>query len=298
MDPWYIRPAAMKTARQLARASKVLVLSGLLALAGCSALAPLQETGDRGLAAAASEGLTSEAPARAAAITAPSPWERQVVDTRPDAPQGFWEHYTLPGKQATRYAYARKDGRDAIEVLARSSASAKRKRVNVPADALGSLRFSWNVPALIAKADMARADSDDSTVRVVLVFEGDRSRFSARNAMLSELTRTLTGEELPYATLMYVWCNSRPVGDVIVNPRTDRIRKLVVESGSQGLGRWLDYERDIRADYERAFGEAPGALIGVALMTDTDNTRSTARAWYGALRLDPLTAQAPVQAQR
>ena len=42
----------------------------------------------------------------------------------------------------------------------------------------------------------------------------------------------------------------------------------------------------IKADFEKAFGEPPGALLGLAIMTDTDNTRSTARAWYGAIRLD------------
>jgi hypothetical protein len=68
---------------------------------------------------------------------------------------------------------------------------------------------------------------------------------------------------------------------VIVNPRTDRIRKLVVESGRGNLNQWLDYERDIRADYEKAFGEAPGALVGIGIMTDSDNTRSSAKAWYG-----------------
>ncbi|MBM3398271.1 MAG: DUF3047 domain-containing protein, partial [Betaproteobacteria bacterium] len=70
------------------------------------------------------------------------------------------------------------------------------------------------------------------------------------------------------------------------NPRTDRIRKLAVESGDARLDQWLSYTRNIRADFEKAFGEAPGALLGVALMTDTDNTRSTTRAWYGNVRLD------------
>ncbi len=303
LDPWYIRPAVMKTETILARAPKALCLAGLLALAGCSALAPQQEAADRTLSASVTDETPDQAPAAAAKAPPPapaSPWEQQAVDARPASPRGQWEHYTLPGKQSSRYTYARKDGRDAIEVVSSSAASAKRQKLHVPADELGILRFSWNVPALIEKADMARADSDDSAVRIVLIFEGDRSRFSARNAMLSELARTLTGEELPYATLMYVWCNRRPVGEVIVNPRTDRIRKLVVESGKQRLGRWLDYERDIRADYERAFGEPPGALLGVALMTDTDNTRSTAHAWYGTLRLQPQVAQAapPVQASR
>jgi hypothetical protein len=49
----------------------------------------------------------------------------------------------------------------------------------------------------------------------------------------------------------------------------------------------VDYERDIRADFERAFGELPGALVGIALMTDSDNTRSTTKAWYGPVNLVP-----------
>jgi hypothetical protein len=90
---------------------------------------------------------------------------------------------------------------------------------------------------------------------------------------------------------MYVWCNSRPVNEVIINPRTDRIRKLVLESGKANLGRWLDYERDIRADYIRAFGEDPGALTGIAIMTDTDNTQSQATAWYGPISLRTAKAK-------
>ena len=106
-----------------------------------------------------------------------------------------------------------------------------------------------------------------------------------KNTMLSELSHLVTGAPMPYATLMYVWCNNRPLNTVIENPRTDRIRKIVVESGSERLNQWLTYERNIRADYENAFGEAPGALIGIGLMTDTDNTQSHIQAWYGAIQL-------------
>jgi hypothetical protein len=59
----------------------------------------------------------------------------------------------------------------------------------------------------------------------------------------------------------------------------------VVESGAERLNQWLSYERNIKADYEKAFGEAPGALIAIGLMTDTDNTRSQAQAWYGTIQL-------------
>ena len=228
-------------------------------------------------------------PAGEGAAIGSSPWGLQSA-AAPDAVSGAsgWKHYKLPGKTASQFDYVRKDGRDAVAVVSRASASMLRDQIRIePAD-LGKLRFSWKVPELIAMADMAVRESDDSPVRIILAFDGDRSRLSAKNAMLSELALTLTGEEMPYATLMYVWCNKRKAGTVISNPRTDRIRKIVVESGAQNLNQWLEYERDIRADYERAFGEAPGALTGIAIMTDTDNTRSRANAWYGPVRLQPV----------
>ena len=192
----------------------------------------------------------------------------------------------FPGKQATQFSYARKDGRDAVAVLAASSASVLRSKVRIEPKDLGNVRFSWKVPELIAGADMALRDADDSPVRVVLAFEGDRSRFSARDGMLSELMLTLTGEEMPYATLMYVWCNKREPG--ARDPRARAPTASASWSSSRDrrqLNQWLDYERDIRADFERAFGEAPGALVGIGIMTDSDNTRTTARAWYGPVRL-------------
>lgn len=214
-----------------------------------------------------------------------SPWGNHLPGTR-------WEHFGVPGKQATRFRYEVMDGRHTVVAEARSSASLLRKHMRVePAD-LGRIRFSWKVPALIEGADLSQRDKGDSPVRLVLAFDGDRTRFSPRDTLLAELSRAITGEEMPYATLMYVWSNRSPAGSVITNPRTDRIRKLVLESGPGSLGRWVDYERDLRADFQRAFGEAPGALIGVAIMTDADNTRSHAKAWYGTVSHSPRAAAA------
>ena len=198
-----------------------------------------------------------------------------------------WQHISFPGKTATQFNYALYAGRHSVAAQSVASASMLRQIVRVEPDKLGLVTFAWNVPALLKDADLGLRDHDDSPVRVMLAFEGDRSRLSLKDNMLSELARTLTGEELPYATLMYVWCNSRAPGSVITSPRTDRIRSIVLESGPRRLNQWLDYQRDIRADFETAFGEAPGALVGVAIMSDSDNTRSQAKAWYGAVRMTP-----------
>ncbi len=255
---------------------------------------PLASEAQPGGATDASYAAASTEPeaARAQAVQkiARSPWGNHVPGAR-------WEHFGVPGKQATRFHYEVVDGRHAVVADARSSASLLRKHLRVePAD-LGRIRFSWKVPSLIEGADMALRDKDDSPVRLVLAFDGDRSRFSPRDMLLAELSRAITGEEMPYATLMYVWSNRSPAGSVITNPRTDRIRKLVLESGPGSLGRWIDYERDLRADYQRVFGEPPGALIGVAIMTDTDNTRSMAKAWYGPVMLAPAAVRPALAAQ-
>jgi hypothetical protein len=192
-----------------------------------------------------------------------------------------WRHFKLPGKTATIYDFSRKDGRDAMTAKAGISASIMRRDVNIASAKLDTVNFSWQVPELIAGADLAERDFDDSPARIVLTFEGDKSKFSAKNAMLSELAQALSGEPLPYATLMYVWCNKREPGSVVINPRTDRIRSVVVESGEKNLRQWLDYQRNIHADFEKAFGEAPGNLISVGIMTDSDNTKTQTTAAYG-----------------
>lgn len=151
---------------------------------------------------------------------------------------------------------------------------------------LGKVRFSWRVEELIAAADLHDRDAADSPVRVILAFDGDHRRLSLRNRAVFELAHALSGESPPFATIMYVWDNRAPLESVINGGRSDRVRKIVLESGANHLGRWRHYERDIVADYRKTFGEEPGPLIFIGLMTDADNTQSAAEAWYGEIRIE------------
>ncbi len=196
-----------------------------------------------------------------------------------------WTPLLWPGKQNAPFVLTTYEGRPALHVRADRSMSVLRQRLSEHALQPAQIRFSWAVDRLFADADIGVAGQDDAPVRVVLAFDGDRSRLSPRARMQSELSRTLLGEDMPYATLTYVWCNTRPVGTVLVSPRTDRVRKMVVESGADRVGRWLEYERDVAQDFRAVFGEEPGPLIGIALMTDADNTGERINAWYGALHL-------------
>ena len=79
----------------------------------------------------------------------------------------------------------------------------------------------------------------------------------------------------------YVWSNKQPVGTSWLNAFTGNARMIAVESGSKRIGQWISERHDVNADYRRLFGEEPGRVDAVAIMTDTDNTGTTATAWYG-----------------
>jgi hypothetical protein len=198
-----------------------------------------------------------------------------------------WSVYRWPGKRMAAFEADRVMGRDALRVDSRGTVSVLRQKFEPALKSAGVLRFSWKAQSLPVGADLRDSGKEDAAVRVVLAFDGDRSLLSERAQRLSDLSLALTGEPLPYATLVYVWSETEPVGTVIHNPRTDRIRKLVVSSGRDALGRWKDHERDVQADFRLVFGEASGDLLSLALMSDTDNTRSQATVWFGGLQLTP-----------
>ena len=56
---------------------------------------------------------------------------------------------------------------------------------------------------------------------------------------------------------------------------------LAVRSGRDGTGQWQSESRDVLADYRRIFGEDPGTVDAVAIMTDTDDGGGSAAACYG-----------------
>ena len=200
------------------------------------------------------------------------------------ADQAQWREVRFPGKVATRYALVNHEGQAWLRADAQSSASMLRQKIDPNLGPYSRIRFPLVIEQPLMNADVARQDKEDSPARVILAFDGDRSEFSARESALSELSHLMTGEPMPYATLMYVWCPQREVGSVVHNPRIDRIRKVVVAGPGDRQTRHL-IERDFRADYERAFGRPPGRLIGIAIMTDSDNTQGQARALYGPIEV-------------
>ncbi|TWC62759.1 DUF3047 family protein [Herbaspirillum sp. SJZ099] len=227
--------------------------------------------------------LSPEAAARQARL------DRALALFSANAPGGLpaeWEPLALARKKkSTDYLLVEKAGRTVLRAYANKASSGLRHQVNIDINKKPWLSWSWKTSALIPSADNTQRETEDSPVRIVLAFDGDHDKLSLMDTILFDTAKLLTGHELPYATLMYIWENKAPAGSVIANSRTGRIQMLVAESGPVNVGQWVEYKRNVVEDYEKAFGEKPGRLIGVGVLTDTDNTGQKVEAWYGDIRL-------------
>lgn len=278
----------LKAAFAPKRALTCVALLASMLLASCASLPAPDDEGDTPVAS--SRGGTL-GPAVDVTGTAWAALSTAAVRSTAQPEDLNWEIFRVPGKESTRYSYERQDGRDAVLAVANATGSILRHRQRIePAD-LGHLSFSWKVPNAGTATAGGKAingslpELEDVPVRVVLAFEGDRSRFSFKNTLLNEVSMLVTGEELPFATLIYAWSRVNKPGEVVMNDRTDRIRKIIVNSGDQGYNQWLAYERDIRADYRQAYGEEPGALLSFAVFTEGERNEGPLQAWYGPLKL-------------
>jgi hypothetical protein len=202
-------------------------------------------------------------------------------------PRG-WEPVKLTDrKRPTHYTLADDAGVVVLHANAVASASGLAQFTVFDIRSAPVVEWRWKVGSLIEGADNRVGAKEDSPVRLMFAFDGDKSRLPIGQRAVFYLTEKLSGRELPYALLQYVWANAIPVGTVLENPYTRRVRMLVVASGADGVGRWHSLSRNLRDDFRHVFEEEPGLLTGIGVLTDTDNTGGSVEAWYGDIRFRP-----------
>ncbi|CAG9177694.1 hypothetical protein LMG23992_03570 [Cupriavidus laharis] len=191
------------------------------------------------------------------------------------------------GKIMTRYSLVADGNTTVLQADASASASALIHEGNIDLNRTPVVAWRWKAQAPIEGADNSEGAREDAPARLVFFFDGDKEKLSFGDRASIQLARSLGGEDLPYATLMYIWSTTAAPGSVIANPHTGRVQMIVVSGKPGDAGQWQSLHRNIVQDYEQVFHEPPGRITAYGLLTDTDNTGATARAWYGDLRFLP-----------
>ena len=199
---------------------------------------------------------------------------------------GGWHFYRIaPNKKNTVYRLENYQGRTVLSANSKTSASGLAVKLRPRAAQNLWLKWEWKTTIPIPEADNAERIHDDAPLRILVAFDGNKTKLSLKEKMTFEMANLISGQELPYATLMYIWSGKSPINSILDNPHTSRIKMIVVDSGWDRLGQWHLHQRDLEADFRNAYGESPGEVIGIALLTDTDNTKSEAKAFYGDIEL-------------
>ena len=223
----------------------------------------------------------TQAPAATALIAIPA-FSVPFANTKQAYPIGWSDFIIHSGKKRTVYEIVSFENQQVLKAVSEQSASGLQALIDVDPKAKSWISFSWWADHMLEHADMNRADGDDSPNRIVVAFDGDKATLEPRDRAFFDQVKFLTGRDLPYATLMYVWDPKLPAGTVSVSKHTKRIRKIVLGSAATPTRQWLKFKRNLLADYQLAYGsEAIGRVQSVGLMTDTDNTGDKVVAYYG-----------------
>jgi hypothetical protein len=209
------------------------------------------------------------------------------------APPAPWRVVGLPksAKPLTRFDLAPMDGRPVLRVQAdHSYANLVHDLPDiVPAPGM-QLRWRWRLDQPLHGTDLRRREGDDVALKVCLLFDLPLENLGFMDRNMLRVARAASGERLPAATLCYVWDNTLPVGTLINNAYTSRLRLLVVSSGAAQLGQWVSHQRDIAADFQRAFGREGAAIApleAVLVGADADNTGGQSLGFVGDVTLVP-----------
>ena len=200
-------------------------------------------------------------------------WAKAWAGEPADLFEGFRPHWREQWQEQrlalnpTTYAVVEVDGRQALHATSRSANAGLIRRFEVEKPTVAQLSWEWKVPRCLAHPENERTRAgDDYAARVFVVFE---------TSVIPLRTRAIN----------YVWAAREPAGARYVSPYTKNVGICVMRAGDADAGRWLEESRDVLADYRNFFGEPPKRISAVAVLVDTDNTRTEAEAWFANLRL-------------
>lgn len=181
----------------------------------------------------------------------------------------------------TDYQLVKDDNDIVLRAVSDGASSGLIRNIKIDPEKYPILSWRWKITKTFKKGNVRKKDGDDYPARVYITFEYDPERVGFFEKAKFRAVKLLYGEYPPVSALNYIWGSNAPEGTIVPNPYTERAMMIVLKSGNTHTNSWKYEERNIVEDYKKAFGENPPMISGVAVMTDTDNTKETAETYYG-----------------
>lgn len=211
-----------------------------------------------------------------------------------------WRFVGLPDKPgigATQFEPGQVEGETGVRMRTQTSYGTWVHAWRGPA---GILQWRWRLDEPLGGgvrvADIRRKDGDDLALKVCVMFDHPLDRVPLGERALLRLARTVSGEDLPAATLCYVWDPLQAADTRGANPYSRRVRYVVLQGQGAPLQRWVSERRDVAADFVHLFGDelpagsdrgAVPPVRAVVIGADSDNTQARSSGWVGQLQWQP-----------
>lgn len=171
-----------------------------------------------------------------------------------------WEEKSFSGK--TDYEIVTVDARNVLFAKSKGSASGLIFKAKVDLNKTPYLNWSWRVDQLPTLTTQREKHTDDFPARIYLVVSGGFTFW-----------KTLA--------LNYVWTNQEAIGSTWPNPFTKNAVMFSIETGTKNLKKFISYKQNVKEDLKKSFGKDITEVDAVAIMTDMDNSKQEATAFYG-----------------
>jgi hypothetical protein len=139
--------------------------------------------------------------------------------------------------------------------------------------------WNWSVDQSVPATDLSKKGGDDRNISLYFVFVPE----SAAPALEGANIRSLLGNK-DVRIIQYAWGGNHGKGQVIASPYGPAGQGVTIALRQAGTGSFSE-KVDLSADYARAFGGEKGALVGLAVSGDSDDTSSVIKAAIGKLSL-------------
>jgi|MTBAKMStandDraft_1061839.scaffolds.fasta_scaffold05829_3 hypothetical protein len=188
-----------------------------------------------------------------------------------------WEPVTFPKiDKHTRYAIRKTGDGTILEARSSASASGIRHRQEFDVYSYPVVKWRWKVDNVYQKGDVERKSGDDYPLRVYIMFKYDPAAATLGEKLQYGIAKVVYGAYPPQSSLNYVWASKPHSESIYPSSYTDRARLIILRSGEEEKGTWVEEEVHIIEDYEKAFGGKPPATASLAIMNDSDDTGEAA----------------------
>ncbi len=207
-------------------------------------------------------------------------------------PAEFRIHRFSKIERETVYELVESESGTVLKAASDAAASALIKKVRVDPRRFPLLEWSWRIENLIPEARWEVRNRDDFAVRLFVIFETKAAPSSVVKGFFKKLAGALPGRALNYA-----WGHP-DFAEFAPSPHTGEVVMVPVQHSPADVGQWVVEKRNVLADYRRAFEDEPSWILGIAVMTDTDDTGGKASAFYGDIRFLPAAPSASEEPAR